>query len=466
MIYRIFLQSVRFHLIVFIASAIVISNRGVGGCVFAREDKIMDAQSMFKSAYENSQDVLSANNQQTKGFKCTVGIPLGVKTIVKVAYRKSGMAKVEFRDGNGLPFFLISSRGMWYFSAMENKLYLTHKCPKFEFCMNFGPEGLKLIFGPSTKVEKSHIEIDIASLMKLYLDEGRINFIGKETICDKEVYIIEAERAKGERKSIGTFWIYDKLFLPHKIVIRSSKEGDKVTTISFEDIEYNILVDKEEFSLPFDIAREKGLRIEEVVTLKECQAVEDYMSVISGVIRDLAKVSEKEQKTIGKEISAREHYNSGWTHMLKGEYGNAINELRKAVEIDPNFVEANNAIGCAYAKKGDYDNAIEEFKKAIKIDPDYAKARYNLGKAYFRKGLYYNAIKEYRKAIESKPDYANAHYDLGFAYLASKEKKAYDLAEHEFKEYLKYAPNAPNAGKVRMAINEIHKRQRQKDEEN
>jgi TPR repeat len=56
----------------------------------------------------------------------------------------------------------------------------------------------------------------------------------------------------------------------------------------------------------------------------------------------------------------------------------------KAIELDPKFAPAYNAL--AYAKKGDPDRAIADFDNAIELDPKYTVAYFDRGIAYGNKG--------------------------------------------------------------------------------
>jgi tetratricopeptide (TPR) repeat protein len=71
--------------------------------------------------------------------------------------------------------------------------------------------------------------------------------------------------------------------------------------------------------------------------------------------------------------------------------------------------------GIACVESGQYNEAIEPFRKAIDIKPAYAEAHNNLGVVYHKLKLYENAIDSYRKAIKINPDFADAHLNMGFA---------------------------------------------------
>jgi tetratricopeptide (TPR) repeat protein len=79
-----------------------------------------------------------------------------------------------------------------------------------------------------------------------------------------------------------------------------------------------------------------------------------------------------------------------------------------------------------FAKHGNYDQAIAHFNKALEINPEYAEAFNNRGVAYAKgKGQYDKAISDYTKALEISPRLAGAHNNRGIAYG---EKHQYDKA--------------------------------------
>jgi len=89
-------------------------------------------------------------------------------------------------------------------------------------------------------------------------------------------------------------------------------------------------------------------------------------------------------------------------------------EVRRAHELDPlSLIIAG--IG-QYIYSGQYDPAIENVRRRLELDPDFAEAHFELGRVYARKQMYEDAIDEFRKAFDlsgSEPKYLG---DLGYAY--------------------------------------------------
>lgn len=53
----------------------------------------------------------------------------------------------------------------------------------------------------------------------------------------------------------------------------------------------------------------------------------------------------------------------------------AVSDLEKALELDPNFVNALYAMGAAQKKLGNYHKALEYLNKTIELQPDFVHAK-------------------------------------------------------------------------------------------
>jgi len=79
-----------------------------------------------------------------------------------------------------------------------------------------------------------------------------------------------------------------------------------------------------------------------------------------------------------------------------GRHDQAVSEIKRAQELDP-LSPLLLAIGgevCNYARS--YDEAIEQCRKALELDSSFALARGNLANAYIEKGMYREAEKSAR----------------------------------------------------------------------
>lgn len=91
----------------------------------------------------------------------------------------------------------------------------------------------------------------------------------------------------------------------------------------------------------------------------------------------------------------------GWAYCLFGRLDDAIEECRRAIEVDPEFGNPYNDIGAYLIAKGELDEAIdwlERAKTARKYEPRHFPFM-NLGRLYARKGMVVKAISEFEEAL-------------------------------------------------------------------
>lgn len=107
----------------------------------------------------------------------------------------------------------------------------------------------------------------------------------------------------------------------------------------------------------------------------------------------------------------------GLVFLSKNMLDEAISEFRRALEIEPELVEAHNNLGRTYLKLKSYEKAIDVFSTGIEYNPEYADIHNNLGYAYLKTGSYAEAIAELQRAIEFNSDYVVAMFNLCLVYL-------------------------------------------------
>lgn len=91
----------------------------------------------------------------------------------------------------------------------------------------------------------------------------------------------------------------------------------------------------------------------------------------------------------------------------------AIEHLRKALQIEPGYVMAHNSMGIALSRLGNLDLAIKHFEYALKIEPQNSQALNSLGITVQTKGRLDLAESYFRKAIAADPKFATAYSNLG-----------------------------------------------------
>ncbi|NIQ92863.1 MAG: tetratricopeptide repeat protein [Desulfuromonadales bacterium] len=97
----------------------------------------------------------------------------------------------------------------------------------------------------------------------------------------------------------------------------------------------------------------------------------------------------------------------GFIHANRAEYDKARLLCREALAIDDLAVGGYFLLGLIRDLQGDAERAVEEFRKAIMLDIDFVMSHYNLGKIYQRLGRHKDARRELDntfRILEKLPD--------------------------------------------------------------
>jgi protein O-mannosyl-transferase len=117
-------------------------------------------------------------------------------------------------------------------------------------------------------------------------------------------------------------------------------------------------------------------------------------------------------------------------------------------EVAPSGQQIHNNLGDVYARQGDMQKAVDEFKKAIEINPNYADAYHNLANTYQQMGQNDLAVENYQKALSINPHLWQSYQNLASIYFNAGDsqkaeenmKKALELnpGDQKLEESLKY----------------------------
>jgi tetratricopeptide (TPR) repeat protein len=112
---------------------------------------------------------------------------------------------------------------------------------------------------------------------------------------------------------------------------------------------------------------------------------------------------------------AAPHNELGVLLLEEGRNSEALEEFRKALEIEPGNAAAHCHLGEALAAQQKPEDTMVEFERALALDNGYAPALYGLGNALEKAGRTEAAIASWRKALALDPSYADAHLRLAHA---------------------------------------------------
>ncbi len=138
------------------------------------------------------------------------------------------------------------------------------------------------------------------------------------------------------------------------------------------------------------------------------------------------------------DIFVEAYYHIGLAFNYKKKYDSAIENFQKAVNFDKKHVNSWNSLGLAFEAKEEYDNALKNLNKSIEIEPNFSDGWFNIGNVYKLKEEYDMAIENYTKATEVDPEFAKAWFFMGCAYF---DKKDYNSAIQYIENAIKIDPN-------------------------
>jgi Flp pilus assembly protein TadD len=188
---------------------------------------------------------------------------------------------------------------------------------------------------------------------------------------------------------------------------------------------------------------------------------------------------------------AADLYRKALQAAAKNENERAADLLKLAVETHPNFPAALHELGVAYLRLKRPEKAAEALSASLKLAPDDPAALLAYGRALLELRRPAEAEEQFRRALRKNADSpsarlylgmillgrrefeqaegelkaaagsaggaeaARAHYYLGGLYW---EMKQYKRAADELEAYLKLAPSAPDAARLRTTIKELRAR--------
>ncbi len=126
-----------------------------------------------------------------------------------------------------------------------------------------------------------------------------------------------------------------------------------------------------------------------------------------------------------------------------------IEDLKAAVQKNPNDASAYYKLGLAYSQRGAEDQAIKALKEAVKLKPDFEDAKASLSDAYDRQGVdlaqgkrYQDAEKAFTEAIRANPKDSRPYFNLGVSYG---QQARWSDAAGAFQQAIQRNPNDPYA---------------------
>jgi TolB-like protein/DNA-binding winged helix-turn-helix (wHTH) protein/Tfp pilus assembly protein PilF len=102
-----------------------------------------------------------------------------------------------------------------------------------------------------------------------------------------------------------------------------------------------------------------------------------------------------------------------------GRLDEAITETRRTLELDPLSLDNNVTLGLEFFLARQYDQAIEQEGKVLELDPNFILAYYFRGVSYLKKSMHQEGMADFEKGLAISPDDALALTGLGYGYAVT-----------------------------------------------
>ena len=129
---------------------------------------------------------------------------------------------------------------------------------------------------------------------------------------------------------------------------------------------------------------------------------------------------------------------------LLGENIKAIDALRLAIKVQPEYAKAYNDLCILFLKTGKVQDAMKEYRKAVELNSnkDNLELHYNFGNILATQGHYAEAIIQYNQVLRMQPHNAVVHFNLAILLLRQGRK---DDALNHFQEVIRLQPDNAKA---------------------
>lgn len=128
------------------------------------------------------------------------------------------------------------------------------------------------------------------------------------------------------------------------------------------------------------------------------------------------------------------HYRFG-AFLLEQDPDRGIAEIKKTLELEPDYIPALIALARTYMKREEPETALPFAEKAVKLSPGDLGARIALGQARLATGDAAGAVRALELVVKLAPESPAAHYSLAQAYArldrkadAKREREAFERA--------------------------------------
>jgi serine/threonine protein kinase/tetratricopeptide (TPR) repeat protein len=133
---------------------------------------------------------------------------------------------------------------------------------------------------------------------------------------------------------------------------------------------------------------------------------------------DIARaLSAAEEARRRNDLLPEVHLALGSAYTQTGRNAEAVNEIRRALQLSPNSDDGYIRLGRAYRATGKTAESLAAFKKAVELNPFYWYNHNQLGSGYYHAGRLKEALAEFKEQVTENPTDEGGNLNIGSVYL-------------------------------------------------
>lgn len=124
-----------------------------------------------------------------------------------------------------------------------------------------------------------------------------------------------------------------------------------------------------------------------------------------------------------------------WTPANHFPHDRAIQEYRRAIDLNPNLDEARNQLALVYNHVGLLDESLKQLEEAVRINPGNSLARYRIGETILFQGRYEDAL-TYLRGVPPETNPALIGHQIAWAlFNLGRKREAYEVLDDFSKRF-------------------------------
>jgi tetratricopeptide (TPR) repeat protein len=284
---------------------------------------------------------------------------------------------------------------------------------------HLGLSRLALRAGDMEKAQKeadTALELDPHTLRGARLHRGVV--LWRQGKLDEALAELEQAK-KAEPRAVGTLITLGAVQLDKGKAAPEGKETE--ATNSFKEAEVNLMLalksEPSNSEANFYMAQVKVAQVKAQVNAARAKAIKENGDPETVPGGDYTQAIESMKAAVERSPKRADyHYAFGILYRDAKQLVDAIKEWQEAVTLEPKLIDAHEALGLAHLERNEFDEALDAFQATLKADPKRSRVLASIGNTHFAAARWREAIRFYEQSLKADPNLTEVFYKMGRAW--------------------------------------------------